>query len=154
MSSSNASSFFIWVAPQQVVSGGFSTWNYRLQEVILWLFNVWHQVNVAVKCHDKNRLVWIFPRVWVAQFIQQTIRLDSKGYNLKRNAALNFKHLVFVMIPAKWFHVLILAWRVPIVTFLCGGLTWEITGQRGFLRRAGGLMGWAAYQLQMADWGL
>ncbi|MDP2785273.1 MAG: hypothetical protein Q8O38_11865 [Sulfurimicrobium sp.] len=54
----------------------------------------------------------------MAQFIQQTIRLDSQGYNLKRNAALNFKRLVFIVVPAKWFHVFILAWRVPIVTFL------------------------------------
>lgn len=37
-------------------------------------------------------------RVWVAQFIQQTICLNSKCYYLKRNAALNFKSLVF-----SWF---------------------------------------------------
>ena len=56
----------------------------------------------------------------MAQFIQQTIRLDSKSYNLKRNATLSFKSLVFVVVPAKWFHVLILGWRVPIVIFFVG----------------------------------
>ncbi|OGS90333.1 MAG: hypothetical protein A2Z95_02945 [Gallionellales bacterium GWA2_60_18] len=72
---------------------------------MIWLFNIRHQVNITIKCHDKNGLVWIFLRVRVAQFIQHAIRLNSKCYYLERNITLNFQRLVFIVVPAKWFHL-------------------------------------------------
>ena len=37
----------------------------------MWLFNVGHQINVVIKCDDKNGLIGVFFRVRVAQFIEQ-----------------------------------------------------------------------------------
>src|SRR5487761_2467779 len=77
--------FGICVTQIQIVTGCLAARNDCLEEKVVFLFDEWNQVHIAVMGHDENSRSWVLCLVRVSQDVQQAPGFDRDDDALERN---------------------------------------------------------------------